>query len=119
MTEEKMHYAKTELSDQIYQVSYKGDVVVESGNVVLLKEHYKGKDFPPVFYFPPNVLGGLGASKTDHGSVCPIKGQASYWSYKDAENGIWSYENPNDDMSQIKDHFGFDQKKGFRVKRKT
>ena len=45
-----------------------------------------------------------------------IKGSASYWSYKEAENGIGSYENPIQDMNRIKACFGFDQKKGFRIK---
>ena len=119
MSADKVHFAKTEESDRTYQVFYKNDLILESNQVVKLSEHYDGKDFPPVIYFPQSALSALETSKTDLSTSCPIKGDASYWSYQEAENGIWSYENPNQNMNQIKGYFGFDQKKGFQVKLKV
>ena len=116
MSNDKVHYAKTEESNQTYQVFYKNELVLESNEVIKLKEHYDGKDFPVVIYFP--ALSGLETSKTALSTNCPIKGDASYWRYQEADNGIWSYENPKQEVIQIKGYFGFDQKKGFQVKPK-
>jgi len=118
MSPDKAHYAKTEPSDQTYQVLYQNDPILESNQVLKLNEHYDGNDFPPVIYFPESALSKLTLSKTDFSTQCPIKGTASYWNYKDAENGIWSYETPSPEVSVIKGYFGFDQKKGFRVQLK-
>jgi len=114
----KEHYATTEASINTYQVFYKNELILESNEVVELKEHYDGKEFPTVIYFPPSDISKLEISKTDLSTTCPIKGSASYWSYKEADNGIWAYENPFEKMSQMKGYYGFDKRKGFRVKRK-
>ena len=116
MSDKKGHYAETENSDQMYQVLYKNEVILESDQVVILKEYYDGRAAPAVIYFPRSSLSKLNISRTDHSSRCPIKGDASYWSYQGAESGMWSYENPIQGLDQIKDHFGFDQKKGFSIK---
>ena len=108
--------ATTEESDRVYQVFYESELLLESNEVVKLTEHYDGKDLPPVIYFPFAALSNLKMSRTELTTTCPIKGSASYWSYKEAENGIWSYENPLQDVGRIKAYFGFDQKKGFRIK---
>jgi uncharacterized protein (DUF427 family) len=43
-----------------------------------------------------------------HRSYCPFKGHASYWSLKGgAENAVWSYEDPYDDMAAIKGRLAF------------
>ena len=104
MSNGKVHYAKTEESDRVYQVFYENELILESNEVVKLEEHYDGKDFPPVIYFPLSALSDLEMSRTELTTTCPIKGSASYWSYKEAENGIWSYENPIQDMNRSQCH---------------
>jgi len=116
LSNDKVHYAKTEELNQTYQVFYKNELILESNKIIKLNEHYDGKDFPAVIYFPS--LSGMETSKTDLSTSCSIKGEASYWSYKEADNGIWSYENPKSEMNQIKGFFAFEQKKGFEVKLK-
>ncbi len=116
MIDKKGHYAETENSDQTYQVLYNNGVILESDKVVILTEYYDGRATPAVIYFPRSSLSELNISRTNHSSHCPIKGDASYWGYQGVENGIWSYENPIQDLDQIKDHFGFDQNKGFSIK---
>ena len=48
---------------------------------------------------------------TDKISHCPHKGDARYFSIitknGPIDNAAWSYENPNADMRQIKDHLAF------------
>ena len=113
MSTEKVHYSKTEKSSKTYQVFYQDELILESNEVVKLKEHYDGKDFPAVIYFPN--LSGLETSKTELSTKCKIKGDASYWTYREAEDGIWSYEDPTEEAIEIKGHYTFNQKKGFRV----
>jgi len=115
MSDQKTHYAKLEASDQSYQVFYQGELIFESNQIIKLNEHYDGKDFPAVIYFPHSSLADLEATKTAHSTHCPIKGDASYWSYREAENGIWAYENPIQELAQIKDYVAFNRKKGFKV----
>jgi uncharacterized protein (DUF427 family) len=46
--------------------------------------------------------------RTDLGTYCPFKGQASYFSVKGGPaNSIWTYEDPYDDMLAIKDLLAF------------
>src|SRR5258706_12600985 len=46
--------------------------------------------------------------RSKHQSVCPFKGTASYYSLKDgAENAVWTYEKPYDEMSVIKERLAF------------
>jgi uncharacterized protein (DUF427 family) len=49
--------------------------------------------------------------KSDHTTYCPYKGKCSYFhipSLGDAgTNAVWSYENPYDAVSAIKDHLAF------------
>jgi uncharacterized protein (DUF427 family) len=115
MSEEKTHFAKTAAADQTYQVFFNQEPILESNQAIELNEHYGGKDFDTVIYFPESDISTLRRLKTDRTTHCPIKGDASYWNYRDAENGIWSYQEPLTQVSQIKKHFAFDQSKGFRV----
>lgn len=94
-------------------------MLVESEQVVVLAEVDQGKNYPDVIYFPSLVLSLLDASKTSNSSYCPIKGYASYWSFRDLQNCIWSYQDPVMEMVQIKNHFSFDLKQGFRVVKKS
>lgn len=115
MSETKMHYASTEASNQTYQLYYDGELILESDQAVELKEHYQGQDFAPVIYFPESVISTLDTTNSDRVTHCPIKGDAAYLSYREATNGIWFYPRPLAPVSQIKNHYAFDQSKGFRV----
>ena len=41
-------------------------------------------------------------------TVCPYKGEATYWSVKGIENGAWSYETPLPESIEIRAHVSFD-----------
>ncbi len=118
MNESKTHYAELERSEQTFQVIYNNEVILESDQAIKLVEYNNGKEYLPVVYFPRSSGSKLELKRTNHVTHCPIKGDASYWSYQGAENGIWSYENPLPDVNQIQDHFAFDQNKGFQIKPK-
>jgi uncharacterized protein (DUF427 family) len=62
-------------------------------------------------YFPPESIDKDLFVASDHTSVCPWKGTASYFSLvvdgERNENAAWTYPNPKDAASEIKDHVAF------------
>ena len=62
-------------------------------------------------YFPPESIDKDLFEASDHTSVCPWKGTASYFSLvvdgERNENAAWTYPNPKDAASEIKDHVAF------------
>lgn len=62
-------------------------------------------------YFPPDAINWEYFVKTDHQTVCPWKGTASYYSItvdgEKSENSAWTYETPKDAAAEIKDHVAF------------
>ena len=115
MSTEKTHYAKTQASKRSYRVFYNDELVLESEGAIELSEHYDGRDFAPVIYFPESVVSILRTSESDLSTFCPIKGNARYLGFRDASNCIWCYPEPYPQVGQIKNHYAFDQSKGFRV----
>ena len=115
MKQEKEHFARAELSQLTYRVYFRDELILESNQAVRLEEHYDGSDYPAVIYFPAETLARLETIRINHSTFCPIKGDASYRSYLDADNGIWCYEDPLPEVELIKNRFAFDQGKGFRV----
>ena len=77
--------------------------IASSDNAIVMREG----DYPQVIYFPPSDVRLDLASKTDHSTYCPFKGDASYWSFEGAENIAWSYQTPYDEMTGIKDYVAF------------
>ena len=49
--------------------------------------------------------------RTDHGTHCPKKGDASYYSIMtkstELQNAAWSYEDPLPEAERIRDHLAF------------
>ena len=86
------------------RVTLKGEIIADSRDAVALMEG----DYPVVYYFPRKDVKMDRLERTEHGSYCPYKGQASYFSVKQGpENAIWTYENPYDDMLGIKERLAF------------
>ncbi len=88
-------------------VRFAGAVIAETDQALRMQE----ASYPAVFYVPiADVAAGV-LQKTGHSSYCPFKGEASYWSIvangKSAENAVWGYETPYDEVSTIKDHVAF------------
>ena len=84
-----------------------GAVLAESQNALALSEGSYG----PVIYFPRDdiAMAFLDASETK--SVCPHKGNATYFSIVTKSTTIvdaaWSYEAPKDDVAEIAGHLAF------------
>jgi uncharacterized protein (DUF427 family) len=83
------------------RVTFNGEIVADSRRAVTLREgHYE-----PVYYLPREDVRMDRLERTSHASHCPYKGDASYWSVRVggrvAENAVWSYERPYDEMRGI------------------
>ncbi|MBW6497008.1 MAG: DUF427 domain-containing protein [Bacteroidales bacterium] len=62
-------------------------------------------------YFPPNSVKKEFLAKSDHHTVCPWKGHASYYDVVVEgavnKNAAWYYPQPSQKAAQIKDHVAF------------
>jgi uncharacterized protein (DUF427 family) len=86
------------------RVTAGGEVLADSRDALALKEGA----YSVVYYFPLKDVRMERLARTEHRSFCPFKGHASYWSLKGgAENAVWSYEDPYDDMLAIKELLAF------------
>jgi len=98
------HTITVEPLEKHVTVRSNGAVVASSDNALLLKEHV----YPGVIYVPFADIDFRKLSATDTSTHCPFKGDASYWSVKDgAEDAMWAYQHPYDEMTEIKDHGAF------------
>ena len=80
------------------QVTVGGEVIADSKNATQMAEG----TYPPVYYFPRSDVKMDRLERTSHKTHCPFKGDASYYSFKGgAENAVWSYETPYDEMQAI------------------
>ena len=89
------------------RVTLGGETIAETTNAVTIHE----ADYPPVQYIPREDVRTETMTPTDNSTHCPFKGDASYWSIsaggKTAENAVWSYERPFDEVAEIKDYMAF------------
>lgn len=86
------------------QVRFNGEVIADSTEAIRLEEG----DYPPVYYFPRKDVRMERLSRTSHQTYCPFKGTASYFSLEGgAENAVWTYETPYDEMLAIKELVAF------------
>jgi len=86
------------------RVMLKGEALADSRDALALKEG----SYPLVYYIPRKDVKMDRLARTSHSTHCPFKGDASYFSLKGgAENAVWSYEQPYDEMAAIKDYLAF------------
>ena len=88
-------------------VKVAGQVVADTTRALTLQE----ASYPAVQYIPREDVDMSLLERTDHGSYCPYKGEASYFSIPSggerSANAVWSYETPYDSVAPIKDHLAF------------
>jgi uncharacterized protein (DUF427 family) len=88
-------------------VKLDGRVVADTRDALTLRE----ASYPPVQYIPRNDVDMSLLARTDHGTYCPYKGDASYYSIaaggERSKNAVWTYENPHQAVGEIKEHMAF------------
>jgi uncharacterized protein (DUF427 family) len=84
-----------------------GRVIADTADALTLRE----AAYPPVLYIPRKDVDMAALERSDHGSYCPYKGEASYFSIPEggerSVNAIWTYEAPYDAVAAIRDHLAF------------
>jgi uncharacterized protein (DUF427 family) len=97
-------HIKTNPAGATVRVTLNGEVIAESRDAIAMKEG----DYPVVYYIPRADVKMDRLVRSSHRTHCPFKGDAAYFSLKDGpENAVWSYEQPYDEMSVIKDRLAF------------
>jgi uncharacterized protein (DUF427 family) len=96
-----------EPSPRRVRVQFAGQYVADSTGAHLLFE----TRHLPVYYFPRRDVRFDLLVPTEHTTYCPYKGECSYWSIKAgdrvAENAVWGYQEPYQEMLAIKDYVAF------------
>lgn len=89
------------------RVLFNNKVIAESSNALRLQE----ASYPHVFYVPREDARMEHFKPTDHSTICPYKGGASYFSLevdgKTSANAVWSYEKPYPAIAEIENHLAF------------
>ena len=104
------HSVTTQPSRAQVRVTYKGEVIADTREAVELHETQSSSHVlaPVVYYIPRKDVKMDRLARTSHKTHCPFKGDAAYFSVVDGpENAVWSYEQPYDEMSAIKDRLAF------------
>ncbi len=98
------HRITTEPAGLRVQVKFNGEIIADTRDAVRLDE----ADYPAVYYIPREDVKMDRLVRSSHQSYCPFKGQASYYSLKDGpENAVWTYEQPYDEMTVLKERLAF------------
>jgi uncharacterized protein (DUF427 family) len=88
-------------------VIFGGEIIADTKSAIAVKE----SGYQPVYYVPRDDVRQDLLVKTAHKTYCPFKGEASYWSIqlggKQAENAVWSYSEPYDEVADLKDYMAF------------
>jgi uncharacterized protein (DUF427 family) len=88
-------------------VSFNGVVIADSMRALTLQE----STYRPVIYIPRADARMDLMRRTEHGTHCPYKGDASYYSVhvgnRVSDNAVWSYEAPYPAMAAIAGHLAF------------
>ena len=82
--------------------TWNGTVIAKSDETVVVEGNH---------YFPPESISGDVLESTDRRTHCPWKGDASYFDVvvdgERSTNAAWTYVDPKDAASNIKDHVAF------------
>lgn len=94
-------------ADHPVSVSFNGREIARTTKALSLKE----ASYPPVLYVPLTDVDPAVLSPSDHKSVCPFKGEASYYDLKEGEavskNAVWYYPDPCPLVEKIEGHVAF------------
>jgi len=89
------------------RITFNGEIVADTRDAIRLEE----SGYAPVFYIPRTDVKMDYLTRTEHQSYCPYKGKASYFALsaggRTQQNAIWSYEQPYDEVSVIRERLAF------------
>lgn len=101
------HRITIEPFDGVVTVSFSDAILASSRDALILREG----SYPPVFYIPFKDIYFELMKPSATSTHCPFKGDASYWNAsavgEAADDVMWAYQMPFDEMLEIKDHGAF------------
>ena len=98
------HRIETKPAKERVRVTFNGEVIADTRDAIRMEEG----NYPAVFYFPRKDVKMERLMRSSHRTHCPFKGDAAYFSLVNGpENAVWSYEQPYDEMSVIKERLAF------------
>ena len=104
MTVKPSHRIETKPAKERVRVTFEGEVIADTRDAIRMEEG----TYPAVFYFPRKDVKMERLVRSSHRTHCPFKGDAAYFSLVNGpENAVWSYEQPYDEMSVIKERLAF------------
>ena len=104
MTVKPSHRIETKPARERVRVTFEGEVIADTRDAIRMEEG----TYPAVFYFPRKDVKMERLIRSSHRTHCPFKGDAAYFSLVNGpENAVWSYEQPYDEMSVIKERLAF------------
>lgn len=90
-----------------WRALFEGHVIADTADALILRE----ASYPPVVYFPREDVGMEYMTRTERQTHCPYKGDAAYYTIlmdgEFAENAVWTYEQPFEEMAAIAHHVAF------------
>jgi len=109
MTVKPSHRIETKPAKERVRVTFKGEVIADTRDAIQLEETHVGHVVAPlIYYIPRKDVKMERLIRSSHRTHCPFKGDAAYFSVVNGpENAVWSYEQPYDEMSVIKERLAF------------
>ena len=96
-----------EVSPRLVRVVFAGKEIARTTEALVVRE----TAHTPVYYFVQADVRMDLMTATDHSTHCPFKGDASYRTItvgeRVAENAVWSYPDPYDEVIGLKDYVAF------------
>ena len=106
---ENRHYAVVDQFKRKLILKYKDEIVAESEDALILKE-VGTSVYDPVFYLPKKDIKVKIEKESQRNSHCPIKGDATYWNFKEnptEDYFAWSYEVAMSRAKKIEGYIAF------------
>lgn len=98
------HRVDARASSRHVRVLLNGEVVAETERPKVLSE----TGLPNRYYIPADDVRRELLVESEKRTVCPYKGEATYWSLEGAQDAAWSYEDPLESALKVRGHLTFD-----------
>ena len=100
---EPFHSIRCLPSERHVVVEIDGQVVADTTRAVMLNETM----LPPRWYIPREDVRMDLLTPSESHTVCAYKGQASYWSYGDVADIVWTYDDPRHEAAPVRGLLSF------------